>query len=269
MIRKAVWAGMGKFYPGDAERLKEYLHSVIPEVKVKQQVKAVVLPHAGYMYSGAVAGKTISTVNVPDCVLILSPCHTGLGRPYSLMAEGTWITPLGQIKVNEKLVNAILGNSRLIEVDESAHIHEHAIEVELPFLRYLNDNVTIVPMVVADFVIENYKKVGAALAASILQYNEPVLIVASSDMSHYEPQKVAKEKDTMAIEAVMELNPEKLLKIVRENKISMCGIIPVAVALFACKELAAKKAELIDYQTSGDITGDYSSVVGYAGIIIH
>ncbi|MFH1062384.1 MAG: AmmeMemoRadiSam system protein B [Candidatus Omnitrophota bacterium] len=268
MNRKPMWAGPQKFYPEDPDILKKYFKKVIDKTAAKQEVKAVMLPHAGYFYSGAVAGKTISCVKVPDTIILLGPNHTGLGQPYSLVRKGLWSTPLGEIKICSKLADLILENSDLITEDETPHTHEHSLEVELPFLKYLNSNISIVPIIISDFFIDRLEAVGDSLARAIVEYAKPVLIVISSDMTHYEPAEQVELKDQRAIDAMLELNPQELFARVNAENISMCGFGPAVIGLFACKKLGAKKARLIDYQTSGDVTEDFSSVVGYAGIII-
>ncbi len=266
MKRKAVVAG--QFYPANQKSLLRQIEELIDKQAQKQDVLAVIMPHAGYIYSGPVAGKTISQVKINNTALILGPNHTGLGGPYNLISSGTWSTPLGEVPINENLAKLLIKNSSVIVEDESAHIYEHSIEVELPFLQYFNKNITIVPMIISDFLPGNFKKVGEEIAQAIQQYEKPTLIVASTDMTHYEPHEQARDKDKAAIEAILELDPEKLYAAVNKQKISMCGIAPVEVALYACKNLGAKNAQLIEYQTSGDTSGDYSSVVGYAGIVI-
>lgn len=268
MHRKAMWAGPRKFYSDDPDVLLKYLKKVVDTTGIKTDVKAVMLPHAGYFYSGAVAGKTISCVNVPDTIIILGPNHTGLGQPYSIVAKGQWSTPLGPVNVCAELASLMLQNSNLIIEDESPHINEHAIEVELPFLKYMNNNISIVPMIVSDFLVEHFEKVGNSLAQTIEQYKKSVLIVVSSDLTHYESEQQVKLKDQRVIEAILALDPKEMINRVNTEHISMCGYAPMATALFACKKLKAKTARLIDYKTSGDVTEDTSNVVGYAGIII-
>ncbi|MBU1043244.1 MAG: AmmeMemoRadiSam system protein B [Candidatus Omnitrophica bacterium] len=268
MDRKAVWAGPQKFYSDNKDLLLKYMEKNVDKTSLKQDVKAVMLPHAGYFYSGAVAAKTISRVNIPDTVIVLAPNHTGLGRPYSIIQSGVWETPLGPVRICEKLAGLILANSPLIIEDESPHINEHAIEVQLPFLKYLNANVSIVPMIVSDFMLSRFEEVGNCLALSIEQFAKPVLIVISSDLSHYEPVHMVKAKDKKVIQSIVSLNPKEMFDKVTEENISMCGFGPAAIALYACKKMGAETAELIEYQTSGEVTHDQTSVVGYAGIII-
>jgi len=266
MIRAAAVAG--QFYPRDREGLLKTVEKLVDTTLPKQEVRCVIMPHAGYIYSGPVAGKTISHVNVKDTVLILGPNHTGLGLPYSIMSEGAWETPLGEIKIDSGLAKLILQDSKFIKIDENAHMFEHSIEVELPFLQYFNKDLSMVPMIISDLNLQYFKSVGQEIARAIKQHTKPTLIVASTDMTHYQPHDMAKDKDAQAIEAILKLDVEGLNKVIKKRNVSMCGFAPVAVAIYACLELGAKKAELIDYKTSGDITGDYSSVVGYAGIII-
>lgn len=268
MNRKAMWAGPQKFYSDNQDVLLKYMKKVVDKTVTREDVKAVMLPHAGYFYSGSVSGKTISCVNVPDKIIILGPNHTGLGQPYSIVAKGQWSTPLGPVNICQELASVMLKNSNLIVEDESPHINEHSIEVELPFLKYMNNNISIVPMIVSDFLFERFEIVGNSLAQTIEQYKEPVLLVVSSDLTHYESDQQVKLKDQRAIQAILALDPKEMINRVNMEHISMCGYAPMAIALFACKKLGAKTARLIDYKTSGDVTEDFSNVVGYAGIII-
>ena len=268
MIRKTVWAGPRNFYPDNPETLKKTIAGFIDTDQKKEECKAVLMPHAGYFYSGKVAGKTISAVNIPDTIIILAPNHTGLGSPYSILSKGSWQAPFGYISIQEELAALILENSGFFRQDEAPHIKEHAIEVEIPFLQYFNKNISIVPVIISDFLLNNYRKAGQEIAAAIKKFAKPVLIVISSDLTHYESQESAKEKDRQVIEAIKELDEEKLYDRVNRNKISMCGYAPACTGISAAKKLGAQEARLIDYKTSGDTSGDFSSVVGYAGLII-
>lgn len=268
MLRKTVWAGPRNFYPAAPDTLKKTIKGFIDPNQKKEICKAVLMPHAGYVYSGIVAGRTISAVNVPDTIIILGSNHTGLGTPYSMLSKGAWETPLGTIKIQEELADLILKNSEYFKEDEAPHIKEHSIEVQVPFLQYFNENISIVPIVVSDFILSNYKKAADEIANAVGKFNKPVLIVISSDLTHYEPHENAKQKDALVLNAFQELDADKLYEKVSVNKISMCGCAPACVGLLAAKKLGADQAQLIDYKTSGDITGDFSSVVGYAGLII-
>ncbi len=266
MIRNPVVAG--QFYPESASQLKAMIGGLVDEKAVKQEVIGLVSPHAGYVYSGPVAGAVLSRVEFKDTFIILCPNHTGIGKPLSIMTEGTWKTPLGEVEIDSELSKQILTTSGLLEEDQQAHQHEHSIEVQLPFLQYFKKDIKLVPIVLAYSTGATYKQIGKEIARAIKDLNKEVIIIASSDMTHYEPQESAQRKDNQAIEAILDLNEDELLKRVEELNISMCGYAPVASLISAAKELGARGAELVRYQTSGDVTGDYSAVVGYAGIII-
>jgi hypothetical protein len=241
---------------------------MVDEKVAKEEVIGLVSPHAGYIYSGSVAGATIAKVKPKDTFIILGPNHTGRGKPFSIMTEGVWQTPLGEVVIDSRLAKQILDGSAYLEEDYSAHQYEHSIEVQLPFLQYFKSNIRLVPIVLAHATGSIYKEIGSAIARAIKDLDREALIIASSDMTHYEPHESARRKDNSAIEAILALDEDELLKRVEELKMSMCGYAPVASLITAAKELGARGAELISYQTSGDATGDYGSVVGYAGIII-
>jgi AmmeMemoRadiSam system protein B len=266
MVRNPVVAG--QFYPASASELKRMIKGMVAEKAKKQEVIGLISPHAGYIYSGPVAGATISRIKFKDTFIIMGPNHTGRGRPFSIMTEGSWQTPLGEVEIDSELGKQILAHSRYLEEDHSAHLGEHSIEVQLPFLQYFNTEFKLVPIVLAYAGGAIYKEIGKALAKAVKESGNNAVIIASSDMTHYEPQAQAQKKDTQAIEAVLALDEDELLKRVDKFNISMCGFAPAVSLIVAAKELGAKGAELVKYQTSGDTTGDYSSVVGYAGIII-
>jgi len=268
MIRKP--AVSGQFYSGSTQRLKEDIAKLIDKGVHPQDVIGCILPHAGYIYSGKVAAKTVSCLNIKDNAVLIGPNHTGYGVPFSIMTEGRWQTPLGEIQINSDLAKSILNKSKYLNDDTDAHIYEHSLEVELPFLQYYKPDIKIVPIVVTEGEISIYKEIGESIALALkeLKLENSTLIIASSDMTHYEPQKQAEKKDKEAIEAILGLNEDKLINTIKRLNISMCGYVAAAIMLIATKLLGAKSAELISYQTSGDITGDYSAVVGYAGIII-
>jgi AmmeMemoRadiSam system protein B len=215
-----------------------------------------------------VAGAVISRIKFKDTFVILGPNHTGRGKAFSIMTEGVWRTPLGDVEVDSELGRRILAVSSYLEEDFAAHQYEHSLEVQVPFLQFFKPNVMIVPVVFAHASGTIYEKIGRELAGAIKESKKGVVILASSDMTHYEPHESAKRKDSQAIEAILDLDEDKLLKRVGELDISMCGYAPVVSLISAAKELGAKEAELVKYQTSGDTSGDYSSVVGYAGIIV-
>lgn len=270
MIRNPAVAG--QFYPGEREVLSLEIEGLTDRVAAKKEdVIGMVLPHAGYMYSGAVAGAAIGSINPKPVYIIMGPNHTGLGSPFSISASDSWRTPLGEVKINGTLAQTILKNCRQIHKDELAHIHEHSIEVELPFLQKLQDKFTFVPIVISLSNIETYRQIGECLAKSLkeLKLEKDTAIIASSDMTHYEPQESAEKKDSKAIDAILNLDEKALIERVEELDISMCGFAPCAIMIVAAKILGAKHARLVKYQTSADASGDSSSVVGYAGIIIN
>ena len=266
MIRHPVVAG--QFYPAPASQLKEMIGMMVDEKAKKEEVIGLVSPHAGYIYSGPVAGATISRIKFKDTFIIMGPNHTGKGKPLSIMTEGVWQTPLGEVEIDSELAKQILATSSHLEEDQVAHQYEHSIEVQLPFLQYFKPDIRLVPIILSYYSAAAYKEIGKGIAQAIKDLNRKAVIIASSDMTHYEPQQIAQRKDTQAIEAILDLNEDELLKRVEELQISMCGYAPAVTLISAAKQLGATRAELVRYQTSGDTTGDYSAVVGYAGIII-
>lgn len=266
MLRKP--AVCGQFYPANAQILRQQVATYLEPEAPKKEVRGAVVPHAGYMFSGPVAGAVYSRILFPDNFVILGPNHTGMGTSYSIMSEGKWETPLGEVSINSRLAQKILQYCPFLKDDEKAHLHEHSIEVQLPFLQNFEQPFQFVPIVLAEINPEVYRSIGTAIARAIQEETGKTLVLASSDFTHYEPQSVAKEKDHRAIQSILKLDEEKLLQEVARHNISMCGYGPCYVMLTSCKALGATKSELIKYQTSGDIIGDYSQVVGYAGILI-
>ncbi len=259
----------GQFYPGTKAGLRKEIEKYIINGAGKIKAIGVVSPHAGYMYSGSVAGATLSSVELAGTCVVMGPNHTGRGRPFSIMTEGAWKLPSGDCEIDSVLAKAILSNCGDLEEDDVAQREEHSIEVQVPFLQALKEGVRIVPIVLADAEVEVYKAIGKGIAKSVKDEGRGATIIASSDLTHYEPHDSAKQKDGKAIEAILALDEEALVDAIRKYKISMCGYAPVCVMLAASKELGAKKARLIKYQTSGDATGDYDAVVGYGGIIVY
>jgi len=266
MVRKPAQAG--RFYMKDPEALREQVGKYIRKDVEKEDVLGIVAPHAGYFYSGKVAGAVYSKVNLPDTIIIIGPNHTGIGEEIAIMAEGDWEMPNGKVKINSILAEELLSEAAdLVQRDEEAHLHEHSLEVQIPFIQYFKTDFTMVPICMRDHSVSTCRELGRALA-KVIKSKAPCLIVASSDMTHYEPHRDAERKDKLAIDRVLRLDPEGLLKIVMEKDISMCGPGPAATMIFACKELGAKKGELVLYNTSAEASGDYSAVVGYAGLIV-
>ena len=274
-IRRPSQAGM--FYAGTAESLKKqieecFLHKLgpgkIPKVAKSgpRKVVGLICPHAGYVYSGPVAAHSyyrLARDGIPEVFVILGPNHMGYGSAIALMNEGIWRTPLGDIEIDYQTASKILRASEVIDIDDTAHRFEHSIEVQLPFLQYLyGSEFKFVPIAFLMQDLESSREVGRALAKALEGKN--AVIIASTDMTHYEPHEQAVRKDKLALSAVEKLNEEEFYSIIESYHISACGYGPVAALITAAKLLGVKKAEILCYKTSGDVTGDYSSVVGYA-----
>ena len=264
--RNAVVAG--QFYPGTPETLISTIKEMVDEEGDKQKALGILVPHAGYMYSGRVTGATLSRIEFTDTFIIIGPSHTGLGKPLSIMTEGIWETPLGDVEIDTELATEIMNRSKKLKEDRRAHNFEHAIEVQLPFLQYFKPDIKIVPVVLGYASVDDYKDIGKGIAQALKETGREAVIMVSSDMNHYEPQHITKDKDSQAIEAVLDLDEDELIYRVRENNITMCGVAPAMSMITAVKELGASYGELVMYRTSGDTTGDVDSVVGYAGVII-
>ncbi len=258
----------GSFYPGNKGELEEALKTLMDDSQEKQKALGAISPHAGYVYSGPVMGRVFSRIEVPGTVVILAPNHTGGGTPYSIWPDGNWRTPIGNTQIDEELVNEILDSCELIEKDKAAHINEHSAEVILPFLQYSNPQAKIVVVVIRSRNFEDLRIFGKSLAKVLKNTKPDALVVASSDMTHFESQKSAEAKDQNAIKEIVALREEGLHRVVRDLDISMCGVNPVISMMVCSKERNAVKSELISYATSGDVTGDHNNVVGYAGVII-
>jgi MEMO1 family protein len=267
----------GRFYPGQADELlrdvREYT-SAIDGGSEAGHVRGIgcVAPHAGYIYSGAVAGAVYSRLEIPAHCVILCPNHTGKGRPLAVMASTAWQTPLGEVAADAEMGARLLRRFPVLEEDSAAHRGEHAIEVQLPFLQAQQPELQIAPITVGTSNFDVLRGLGEALADVIGEVEEDrkekVLIVASSDMNHYEPDAVTRVKDHKAIERVLAMDARGLWEVVMNEDITMCGFGPTIVMLTAAKLLGATSATLVKYATSGDVSGDYESVVGYAGIIV-
>ena len=267
MLRRPCVAG--QFYPARAAGLeKEVLGFLAAGAGKKTRAMAVIAPHAGYVYSGHVAGAVYSAIEIPDDVILIGPNHTGLGEDVSVMTEGEWEMPFGTMEINTGLAERIVASSTLFTPDTLAHAREHSLEVQLPFIHYLNAKARIVPITVMRADKKTSAALGTAIAGVIKGYEGDVLIAVSSDMNHYESDRMTRQKDQLAIAQVLALDPDGLLDVTDENEITMCGALPTAVALNAVKKLGATQARLVKYATSGEISGDLDHVVGYAGIVI-
>jgi AmmeMemoRadiSam system protein B len=271
----------GSFYEGDSKSLNKqiedcFLHKLgpgkIPPVNPKRQnnIVGLVSPHAGYMYSGPVAANgfyRIALGGKPDTIIILGPNHRGFGEDISIMAEGKWKTPLGELEIDAEIAEDILKNSKTIKNDKKAHQYEHSIEVQLPFIQYIyGNNIKFVPICMTRQDINTDIEIAKSICSSVVDKN--ILIIASSDFTHYEPQEYAENVDKQAINAILEFNPKKLYDIIYRQNLTMCGPGPITVMLIICEILGAKKAELLKYATSGDVSGIFNQVVGYASLVV-
>ena len=225
-------------------------------------------PHAGYVYSGAVAGATLGMADLADTLVLLGPNHTGMGAPLAVWNRGAWLTPMGGLAVDEALADAFTQADSHLTPDTAAHVQEHSLEVMVPFLLAIRDSFTAVPVCVSEHRLSVLAGVAKSMAKVMASWNRPVSMVVSSDMSHYVSHEQAKELDSMAVRAMLDLDPVGLHAVVREMGISMCGVLPMTLGLMIALELGASKAELAAYATSGDVSGDYGRVVGYAGVLV-
>jgi hypothetical protein len=262
----------GRFYPGNPDDLRaeacDYLSQASSTNQAPVRAVGCIAPHAGYMYSGHVAGAVFARIEIPERCIVLCPNHTGMGRPLAIMSEGAWQTPLGDVPIDAELGEALKRSFPALEDDSAAHRAEHAAEVELPFLLLRQPELRFVPIALGRGQFEVLEQLGKALAGVIAAQNDSVLIVASSDMNHYESDAVTRIKDHRAIERILTLDPRGLYDVVTQQNISMCGFGPAVAMLTAARELGAKSAELVKYATSGDISGDRDMVVGYAGVVV-
>ena len=259
----------GRFYPGDPDDLRAEARDYLSQT-TQFTVRAIgcIAPHAGYMYSGHVAGAVFARIEIPERCVVLCPNHTGMGRALAVMSEGGWQTPLGEVPIDAQLAGALKERFHALQEDSAAHRAEHGAEVELPFLQLRQPKLRFLPVALGTAQFEVLAELGAALGEVIASQGEPILIVASSDMNHYESDAITRAKDHRAIERILALDARGLFDVVTQQNISMCGFGPAVVMLTAARQLGAKSAELVKYATSGDVSGDRDMVVGYAGIVV-
>lgn len=269
----------GSWYAGTPNRLRDQLEQLfthklgpgsLPLVNLQgpRSVVGLVVPHAGYMASGPVAAHAYHSLaqdGKPDVIVVFGPNHTGRGSAMSIMNEGAWRTPLGDVEIDVETANQIVKTLHIVDVDDRAHADEHSIELQLPFLQYMyGSGFKFVPICFGMQDLDSSREVGHAVAEALKGKNG--LVIASSDMTHYEPQERAEQKDRLAIDAALAMDETRYYQIVEAYGITTCGYGPVIAAITASKELGAEKAELLCYKTSGDVLGDRSAVVGYASI---
>jgi AmmeMemoRadiSam system protein B len=258
----------GRFYPNNPDKLLQQVRAYTDVAGGKLRAIGCVVPHAGYIYSGHVAGAVYARLELPKTFVILCPNHTGMGQPLAIMSEGAWMTPLGNAQIDSALAHALMQSFPQLTEDAAAHRAEHALEVQLPFLQALVGDFSFVPIAVGTDQVEVLEALGDAMARVIDTQPQRPLIVSSSDMNHYESDEITRAKDRKAIEKIVELDARGLFYVVRRENISMCGYAPTVAMLTAAKRLGARRAQVIKYGTSGDFSGDRGLVVGYAGIAV-
>jgi AmmeMemoRadiSam system protein B len=258
----------GRFYPRDPGELRVAVESFIGLQSATIPAIGGIVPHAGYMYSGHVAGAVYATLDVPRRCILLCPNHTGVGHPLAIMSQGDWMTPLGVFPIDSQLAEALKQRFPLLAEDAQAHRAEHSAEVQLPFLQVRRPDCTFVPIALGTSRYEILEALGIAIADTIRELGEPVLLIASSDMNHYENDAVTRQKDYLAIKRILAMDAPGLFDVVMNENISMCGFGPAVAMLTAARRLGAKVSEMVKYATSGDISGDRERVVGYVGIIV-
>jgi MEMO1 family protein len=266
-IREAVVAG--QFYPNDPDKLRKTIESYALKKESPIEAKGIVVPHAGYIYSGHLASEVFSSIHLTRRILILGPNHTGIGAPLALAPAGAWKMPLGNVLIDEEMNGILLRECSALEEDSIAHRNEHSIEVQLPFIQMLQPDFHFSAICVQTIDYSILENLGHAIARTIQALKEPVLLIASSDMTHYETAEEAFKQDRYAINCIVKMDPLGLYQTVLEKRISMCGFAPAVAILVACKDMGATSGQLIRYTNSGEASGDDSRVVAYAGIIIN
>jgi AmmeMemoRadiSam system protein B len=258
----------GKFYPAKPEILRRDVESYLPDAVEKIAALGCMVPHAGYMYSGHVAGAVLGRLELPQRVVILCPNHSGRGEPLAIVSRGAWATPLGEAQIDRALAAELVAEFDLLTEDAEAHRIEHALEVELPFLQVLAPGFSFVPIAIGTHRLDILTELGKAIARVIARQNDRVLVLASSDMNHYATDAVTREKDKLALAPLLVRDPQALHETVLRENISMCGLGPAVAMLAAVNDLGANSADLVKYATSADVSGDRSYCVGYAGVIV-
>ena len=260
----------GQFYTNDAEALRAEVEGYLSQAQPKNAAHTILAmaPHAGYYYSGIIAGITLGQANLAETVLLLGPNHTGLGKPFAVWPNGRWLFPGGALKVDEELAALLCDKEPQFEPDTLAHQREHSLEVMVPFLATLNPDTRIVPVSISHPSLDTLIGVGKTIGRALRAFERPVSILVSSDMSHFVPHDLAKAQDTEALEPALHLDAVRFFETVRGNNISMCGVLPMTLGITAALELGATESEITGYATSGQINGEMRRVVGYAGMLV-
>ncbi len=268
MLRTPAVAG--RFYPSDPQELialvRQYT-SAEPAAGPRRRVRACLVPHAGYVYSGHVAGAVYARIEIPRKILILGVRHSPRGQPVAILSSGAWRTPLGDAPIDEGLAGELLAACPLLREDAVAHSAEHSLEVQIPFLQVLAPGFTFVPVALGTIRFEDLTRIGEAVARVLGAAKEDVLLLTTSDLNHYESDTVTRQKDGKAVEKLLALDARGLYDVCRDEEISMCGLGPAVALITALRALGVTRSELVRYATSGDIFGERDAVVGYAGMI--
>ena len=259
----------GRFYPSDPKELTSVVreYSRADARYSPMSVKACLVPHAGYIYSGHVAGAVFARITLPRKIIVLGVRHYPRGEPVAILSSGAWRTPLGDAPIDEGLAAELRQQSALLCEDSLAHSTEHSLEVQVPFLQVLAPGFSFVPVALGTVQFESLVGVGEGIARALGSAKESVLLLTTSDLNHYEDDATTRSKDGKAIDRLLGLDARGLYDTCRNEEISMCGLGPAVAMLTALNAMGAKKAELVQYATSGDVSGDRSQVVGYAGMI--
>ena len=266
MVRPPAVAG--HFYPSDPRELANQIKEYSPQSRTKQRAVGCMVPHAGYIYSGHVAGAVYSSIEIPARLILLGPRHFPQGQPLAILTEGSFATPLGEAKIDEALAGELARECPLLREDFVAHAREHSLEVQIPFLQRLREDFRFVPVVLVTDRYRAMEELGHAIARTVAAQKDRPLVIASTDMNHYQTDAITRVKDGRAIQHILALDPRGLYDTVRTEEISMCGYAATVATLVAVRELGAKEASLVRYATSGDVTGERDQVVGYAGIVL-
>ena len=268
MIRQPIVSG--QFYPASAASLEREVRGYLDTASAVREKPTLLAmaPHAGYVYSGRAAGLALGQANLADTLVLLGPNHTGRGAALAVWNRGSWQTPLCSMDIAHSLADALMAAEPRLAADTQAHDHEHSLEVLVPFLCVARPGFTGVPVAVSESRLTELSGAAASMAAVLRGWPEPVSLVVSSDMSHYVSHNTASQLDAMALEAIVRLDPQGLYSTVRQHGISMCGVLPMTLGLMIALELGASRAEVAAYATSGEVSGDYARVVGYAGVLV-
>lgn len=260
----------GQFYTADADALRAEVLGYLAQAQPKDRAHTLLAmaPHAGYYYSGIITGVTLGQANLAQTVLLLGPNHTGLGKPFAVWPDGHWLFPGGKAAVDAELASLLCEKEPHLTPDTLAHQREHSLEVMVPFLAAIDPDTRIVPICISHPSLDTLLSVGKSIGRALRGYEKPVSILVSSDMSHFVHHELAKQQDSQALDPALHLDAVGFYETVRGNNISMCGVLPMTVGITAALELGASETEITAYATSGQVNGELTRVVGYAGMLV-